>query len=198
MDKPRLRRMFSLRFSSFGIPGLIEITPRRIGDDRGYFAETFREDAFAQAAGPVHFVQENQSLSARAGTVRGLHFQSHPMAQGKLVRCVQGAIWDVAVDIRHGSPTFGQWVGVELTPQACNQLWIPAGFAHGFCTLLPDSIVTYKVTNYYSPEHDKGVLWNDPAIGVVWPDVADAQTLSGKDRVQPMLVDMPSYFSIKD
>lgn len=198
MDKPRLRRMFSLRFSSFGIPGLIEITPRRIGDDRGYFAEIFREDAFAQAAGPVHFIQENQSLSARAGTVRGLHFQSHPMAQGKLVRCVQGAIWDVAVDIRHGSPTFGQWVGVELTPQACNQLWIPAGFAHGFCTLLPDSIVTYKVTNYYSPEHDKGVLWNDPAIGVVWPDVADAQTLSGKDRVQPMLADMPSYFSIKD
>jgi dTDP-4-dehydrorhamnose 3,5-epimerase len=118
------------------------------------------------------------------------------MAQGKLVRCIQGAIWDVAVDIRHGSPTFGQWVAVELTPEKCNQLWVPAGFAHGFCTLLPDSIVTYKVTNYYSPENDKGILWNDPALALAWPDVADAETLSGKDRVQPLLAQTPEFFSI--
>lgn len=186
-----------MQLTSFDISGLIEITPRKLGDERGYFTEVFREDAFVQAAGAIHFVQENQSLSARVGTVRGLHFQSDPMAQGKLVRCIQGAIWDVAVDIRHGSPTFGQWIAVELTPEKCNQLWIPAGFAHGFCTLLPDSIVTYKVTNYYSPEHDKGILWNDPALALAWPDVADADTLSGKDRVQPLLSDLPPYFSVE-
>ena len=146
----------------------------------------------------MHFVQENQSLSAKVGTIRGLHFQTNPMAQGKLVRCTQGAIFDVAVDIRHDSPSFGKWVGVELTPEKCNQLWIPAGFAHGFSTLEPDSVVTYKVTNYYSPENDKGLAWNDPQIGIVWPENADAETLSGKDRIQPRLADLPPVFSIQD
>jgi dTDP-4-dehydrorhamnose 3,5-epimerase len=187
-----------MEFKTFSISGLVEITPRKLGDERGYFAEMFREDKFSEVAGKVSFVQENQSLSARVGTIRGLHFQSNPMAQGKLVRCAAGAILDVAVDIRHDSPTFSQWVAVTLTPEKCNQLWVPAGFAHGFCTLLPDSIVAYKVTNYYSPEHDKGLLWNDPAIGLEWPDVADAETLSGKDKVQPLLADLPHYFSVKD
>ena len=185
-------------FKHFDIAGPVELTPRKLGDERGYFAETFREDLFSQNVGYASFVQENQSLSARVGTVRGLHFQTHPMAQGKLVRCAAGAILDVAVDVRHDSPTFGQWVAVELTAEQCNQLWVPVGFAHGFCTLLPDSIVAYKVTNYYSPEHDKGLAWNDPAIGLTWPDVADPDTLSGKDRVQPLLADLPPYFSVKD
>jgi len=181
-----------------GLSGLLEVVPRRLGDDRGYFAEVWREDRFGSLAGDVGFVQENQSLSGRVGTVRGLHFQSHPAGQGKLVRCTQGAILDVAVDIRHDSPTFGQWIGVELTPEKLNQLWVPVGFAHGFCTLLPDTIVTYKVTSYYSPENDKGVAWDDPAIGIVWPDVVDADTLSAKDRVQPKLNELPAYFSVKD
>lgn len=183
---------------TFDIAGPVEIIPRKLGDERGYFTELFREDRFAPLAGPIRFVQENQSLSARVGTIRGLHFQTHPMGQGKLVRCAAGAILDVAVDIRHDSPTFGQWIAVELTAEKCNQLWVPVGFAHGFCTLRPDSIVTYRVTNYYSPEHDKGMAWNDPAVGIVWPDLADAETLSGKDKTQPRLAALPPMFSVKD
>jgi dTDP-4-dehydrorhamnose 3,5-epimerase len=187
-----------MELRTFGITGPVEIVPRKLGDERGYFTELFREDKFSQVAGTVQFIQENQSLSAKVGTIRGLHFQTHPAGQGKLVRCVQGAIFDVAVDIRHDSPTFGQWIGVELTAEACNQLWVPVGFAHGFCTLVPDTIVAYKVTNYYSPENDKGCLWNDPEIGITWPSVADGETLSGKDKVQPLLADLPPYFSVKD
>jgi len=190
--------LHAVELRRFDISGPVEIVPRKLGDSRGYFAEVFREDRFGEAAGGVTFVQENQSLSAQVGTIRGLHFQTHPMAQGKLVRCVAGAIFDVAVDLRPDSSTFGQWIAVELTAGACNQLWVPAGFAHGFCTLVPDTIVAYKVTNYYSPENDKGVLWNDPAIGVAWPAVANAETLSGKDRVQPLLADLPACFSVKD
>ncbi len=187
-----------MEFKSFSIAGPLEIVPRKLGDERGYFAEVFREDRFFEAVGPTRFVQENQSLSARVGTIRGLHFQTHPAGQGKLVRCVAGAIFDVAVDIRQDSPTFGQWVGVELTPEACNQLWVPVGFAHGFCTILPNTIVAYKVTRYYSPENDKGMAWNDPAVGIDWPAVADAETLSAKDKVQPCLADLPPYFGMKD
>lgn len=185
--------------STFDIAGPVSITPRKLGDERGYFTELFREDRFTAALGrTVGFVQDNQSLSARVGTVRGLHFQTNPMGQGKLVRCVAGAIFDVAVDLRADSPTFGRWVGIELTAEACNQLWIPVGFGHGFCTLRPDTVVAYRVTNYYSPEHDKGVAWDDPAIGIDWPAVADRETLSGKDRVQPLLADLPPCFSMKD
>jgi dTDP-4-dehydrorhamnose 3,5-epimerase len=178
------------------LEGLLEIIPAKHGDDRGYFSEIFRVDQFAKHTDPVDFVQENQSLSAKVGTVRGLHYQTAPHAQGKLVRCVAGAIFDVAVDIRHGSPTFGQWAAVELTPELNNQLWIPAGFAHGFCTLKPDSIVSYKVTDYYSPANDGGMLWNDPAIGIDWPEVADAEALSPKDKVQPRLADLPVLFTL--
>ncbi|MBB3957781.1 dTDP-4-dehydrorhamnose 3,5-epimerase [Novosphingobium sediminicola] len=183
-----------MNFRLFDISGPVEVVPRKLGDERGYFTELFREDRFAEYAGGSDFVQENQSLSSKVGTIRGLHFQSEPMAQGKLVRCVAGAIFDVAVDIRHGSPTFGKWIAVELTPDACNQLWVPPGFAHGFCTLKPDTVVCYKVTSYYSAECDKGTRWDDPAIGIVWPDVADDSTLSGKDAIQPLLADLPEYF----
>lgn len=179
---------------SLAIPDVRLFVPRRIGDERGYFAEVFRADVFAQHVCAPEFVQDNESMSARAGTVRGLHFQSEPAAQGKLVRCTAGALFDVAVDIRKGSATYGQWVGEELSAANGRQLWIPAGFAHGFCTLVPDTVIAYKVTSYYSAEHDKGLAWNDPAVGIDWPAVADPETLSAKDRIQPLLADLPDYF----
>lgn len=180
---------------SFDVPGVMLFTPRHIGDERGYFAETFRVDVFSKACGEWTFVQENESRSAKAGTVRGLHFQSQPHPQGKLVRCTAGALYDVAVDIRVGSSTYGQWVGETLTPENGKQLWVPPGFAHGFCSLEADTVINYKVTDYYSPECDKGLAWDDPAIGVTWPNVADAETLSAKDRIQPPLIDLPTYFT---
>lgn len=169
------------------IPGPVLIACRRHGDARGYFTETFRQDFFENAVGPVRFVQDNQSMSAETGTVRGLHFQMNPKAQGKLVRCLFGAVLDVAVDIRRGSLTYGQHVKVELSADNDHQLWVPAGFAHGFCTLEPDTVIAYKVTNYYSPEHDRGLRWNDPALAIEWPVGEDKAVLSAKDRVQPLL-----------
>jgi dTDP-4-dehydrorhamnose 3,5-epimerase len=176
------------------IQGLVQFTPKRHGDERGYFTELFRLSALRESAGDIAFVQENESLSAKAGTIRGLHFQSEPFAQGKLVRCTAGAVFDVAVDLRGGSATFGQWVGVELSPENGTQLWIPAGFAHGFCTLEPNSVINYKCTAYYSAEHDRGVAWDDPQIGIDWPAIADPDTLSLKDRIQPRLAELPEYF----
>jgi dTDP-4-dehydrorhamnose 3,5-epimerase len=184
-----------MEVQSFDPAGLKLIVPKHIGDERGYFAETFRADIFAQHCGEHIFVQDNESLSAKVGTIRGLHFQSEPYAQGKLVRCTAGALFDVAVDIRHGSPTYGQWVGETLTPANGKQLWVPPGFAHGFCTLEPDTVITYKVTAFYSAECDKGVAWDDSAIDVQWPDLADPETLSAKDRKQPLLSDLPAFFS---
>lgn len=164
------------------------ITPGRLSDSRGYFAETFRHDLFQAACGDHVFVQENQSLSVEAGTVRGLHFQIGPAAQGKLVECIAGALLDVAVDIRHGSPTFGRHVSTELSADNGRQLWIPAGFAHGFCTLVPETRINYKVTQYYSKEHDRGILWNDPDIGISWPVQPQDAVLSDKDRALPSLI----------
>ena len=183
---------------SFDIEGPTELRPRKIEDRRGYFSEIFRLNTFAEAVHPVEFVQDNQSLSVRAGTVRGLHFQTKPVTQGKLVRCLAGRLFDVAVDIRSDSPTYGKWVSVELSPEENNQLWVPVGFAHGFCTLEPNCIISYRVTGYYSPENDKGVAWDDPQIAVDWPSIADPETLSAKDRQQPRLAELPSYFSMKD
>ncbi|WP_165222136.1 dTDP-4-dehydrorhamnose 3,5-epimerase [Affinirhizobium pseudoryzae] len=183
-----------MKFDSLSIPDVILITPKKFGDNRGYFMETFRENLFQEQAGPVHFVQDNRSFSAEVRTVRGLHFQLPPKAQGKLVSCTAGALLDVAVDIRQGSPTFGQYVSAELTAENGEQLWVPAGFAHGFCTLVPDTIISYKVTDYYSPEHDRGLLWSDPAIGIDWPVSGDAVVLSDKDRRQPTLADLPTSF----
>lgn len=180
---------------SVHLPGVKILVPRHIGDERGYFAETFRTDQFAEHVGNFTFMQDNESRSVRQGTIRGLHFQSEPHAQGKLVRCTAGALFDVVVDIRRGSPTYGRWVAETLTPDNGKQLWVPPGFAHGFCSLEPDTVICYKVTGYYSAECDKGVRWDDPAIGIDWPDVADPETLSPKDRQQPLLAKIPAYFT---
>ena len=187
-----------MEFRTFDIEGPFEVSPKKIEDHRGYFSETFRLEPFIAHAGNVEFVQDNQSLSASEGTVRGIHFQSAPASQGKLVRCLAGSVMDVAVDLRQGSATYGRWISVILTPEANNQLWVPVGFGHAFCTLEPDSIISYRVTNYYSPEHDKGVAWDDPDIAIDWPKIANPETLSAKDRAQPKLKDLPSYFSMRD
>jgi dTDP-4-dehydrorhamnose 3,5-epimerase len=149
--------------------------------------EAFKDAWFRETVTNIGFVQDNQSMSSQIGTIRGLHFQAEPMPQGKLVRCLKGSIFDVAVDMRKGSSTFGQWIGETLTAEGAEQLWVPEGFAHGFCTLEPNTEVFYKVTNPYSPEHDRGIAFDDPDIGVKWPvDLASA-ILSDKDRHQPPL-----------
>jgi dTDP-4-dehydrorhamnose 3,5-epimerase len=187
-----------MEFRTFELEGPFEIKPRKIEDERGYFSEIFRRDSFAERAPDVEFVQDNQSLSVRTGTIRGLHFQSHPAAQGKLVRCLAGRLFDVAVDLRVDSPTYARWISLILSPEHNNQLWVPPGFGHGFCTLEPNSVISYRVTSYYSAEHDKGVAWDDPQIGIDWPAIADRETLSAKDRTQPALAELPSYFSTED
>lgn len=187
-----------MEFRTFDLEGPLEIVPRKIEDERGYFSEIFRQDSFAEHVRGTQFVQDNQSLSVRAGTVRGLHFQAQPFQQGKLVRCLTGRLVDIVVDVRQGSKTYGRWLSVVLSPELNNQLWVPVGFAHGFCTLEPNTVISYRVTNYYSAEHDKGVAWNDPEIGIGWPPVADPDTLSAKDRRQPRLAELPQHFSMKD
>lgn len=174
---------------------VMKITPARFGDVRGYFSEVFKDATFREQVADVGFVQDNQSLSAAVGTVRGLHFQLNPFAQGKLVRCIAGAIFDVAVDIRAGSPTYGQWVAAELTADKGEQLWVPPGFAHGFATLLPDSIIHYKVTAVYDAASDRGLLWDDADIGIEWPAMPNGAILSDKDKVQPKIADLPAYFT---
>jgi len=187
-----------MQFTTLGLPGLIEIMPSRFSDERGYFSENFRDDLFRAHCGSFDFVQDNQSLSTRAGTVRGLHFQDHPNAQGKLVRCIAGALFDVAVDLRRGSPGYGKWAARTLSGDVGNQLWIPPGFAHGFCTLQPDTIISYKVTAYYSPADDRGLAWDDPDLAIAWPDIAVADSLSPKDRAQPAFRHLPPCFSMGD
>jgi dTDP-4-dehydrorhamnose 3,5-epimerase len=177
------------------IAEIVKIVPTRHGDDRGYFSEVFKDAWFRENVADVAFVQDNQSLSAAKGTIRGLHFQLEPFAQGKLVQCIRGTVFDVAVDIREGSPTFGQWAGAELSGGNGAQLWIPAGFAHGFVTLEPNTIVHYKVTAPYSAQHDRGLLWNDADIGIAWPVAATEVVLSEKDRAQPLLADLPRSFT---
>ncbi len=179
----------SMYFRSTEIEDVVLILPGRIMDARGYFSETFRDDLFKENVAPVDFVQENQSFSSEIGTVRGLHYQTEPHAQGKLVRCLSGAILDVAVDLRKASPTYGRHVRRELSAENGLQLWIPPGFAHGFCTLSPSTTVFYKVTDYYSPDHDRGVQWNDPALAIKWPVSSDGAILSDKDRSHPRLAD---------
>lgn len=170
------------------------VETRRFGDARGWFAETYNADAFAALGITTTFVQDNHSLSAAAFTLRGLHFQRPPHDQDKLVRCVRGRIFDVAVDIRRGSPTFGHWVGAELSAENGRQLFIPVGFAHGFVTLEPDCEVTYKCSALYAPEHDGGIRWD--SAGVAWPIPAGTTpALSVKDRHQPPLAAFDSPFS---
>jgi dTDP-4-dehydrorhamnose 3,5-epimerase len=183
-----------MEFKTFDISGPLLIKPTRIGDSRGWFSETFRDDLFRENAGPVEFVQHNQSMSAAKGTVRGLHFQLAPMAQGKLVRCLKGSILDVVVDIRRSSPTFGQHVSAELTAENGHQLWVPSGFAHGFVTLVENTEVFYLVTSRYSPAHDRGLLWSDPALGIDWRIGEGQAQLSDKDRKLPVLSDLQDLF----
>jgi dTDP-4-dehydrorhamnose 3,5-epimerase len=176
------------------IPDVRILTPRRFGDDRGFFSETYNRKRFVEAGIDTAFVQDNHSWSAKVGTVRGLHYQSPPFAQDKLVRVVRGRILDVAVDIRRSSPTYGRYVAVELSTENWQQLLVPIGFAHGFCTLEPDTEVIYKVSAYYSAAHDHGLAWNDPALGIAWPVEAAEATLADKDRRHPLLSDLASPF----
>lgn len=176
------------------IPAVKRVIAKRHGDDRGWFSETYRADLLAEAGIDSAFVQDNQSFSAPAGTIRGLHFQIAPAAQAKLIRVLAGAILDVAVDIRSGSPSYGRYVAVRLDAQGGEQLFVPAGFAHGFCTLEPDTMVAYKVDAYYSPANDRSLRWNDPAIGIPWPVAEDEAILSGKDRAAPLLAELGVVF----
>ena len=169
------------------------LKPKRHGDRRGFFAEIYSRSKFSELGIDVEFVQDNHSLSKDTGTLRGLHFQAPPHAQAKLVRCGRGAIFDVAVDIRRGSPTYGQWEGYELTAENGDQLYIPVGFAHGFVTLEPDSEIVYKCSNYYAPETEGAVLWNDPVIGINWLTEVDP-ILSDKDAAAPLLTDCNNPF----
>jgi dTDP-4-dehydrorhamnose 3,5-epimerase len=180
-------------FRGHALPGVIEIIPPKFGDQRGFFSEVFKQSAFAEQGVHIDWVQENQSYSADAGTVRGLHFQAPPFAQAKLIRVLRGGIFDVAVDIRIGSPDFGKWVAVELSAEKWNQLLIPAGFAHGFMTLADDVEVLYKVSAPYSRESEGSIHWDDPDIRVVWP-VIDGVTLSKKDAAAPFFREMTSPF----
>ena len=176
------------------IPAVKIVTPKKFGDHRGFFSETWSRKAFAEVGLDLDFVQDNQSLSAPVGTLRGLHFQSVPFAQDKLVRVTRGRILDVAVDIRASSPTFGKHVAVELSAQNWKQLLVPVGFAHGFVTLEPDTEVLYKVTAPYAPENDHGLAFDDPALGIDWRLPLSGLTLSDKDRKHPRLAEMLRYF----
>ncbi|MBV8768585.1 MAG: dTDP-4-dehydrorhamnose 3,5-epimerase [Hyphomicrobiales bacterium] len=186
--------MTKLETTSLGIPDVKIIRPIKQGDARGFFSETYNLREYAAAGLELPFVQDNHSLSAQVGTVRGLHYQSPPFAQGKLVRVVRGRIFDVALDIRRSSPSFGQHVTAEISAEAWNQIFVPVGFAHGFVTLEPDTEVVYKVTNYYAREHDHGILWNDPALQIKWPFVEREVMVSEKDRANPRLADAVNLF----
>ena len=181
-------------FKRLAINDVIEVIPDRHGDARGFFSEVFNKDAWAVGGIDVPFVQDNHSYSQAAGVLRGMHFQTPPFAQAKLVRVTRGAVFDVAVDIRFGSPSFGKWVGVELTAERGNQLFVPAGFAHGFVTLTPDVEFLYKVSELYSKPNDRSIRFDDPSINVQWPLAHDMLRLSDKDKNAPFLADVETGF----
>ncbi len=176
-----------MNFIPTEIPEVVIIEPKVFEDSRGYFFESFNQKEFDENIGRVEFVQDNESKSSY-GIVRGLHYQLPPFNQQKLVRVIQGTVLDVAVDIRKDSPTLGKYVTVELSSENKRQLWVPKGFAHGFAVLTENAIFSYKVDNYYAPEYDRGVLWNDPEIGIDWNVEFDKVQLSGKDEKQPLLI----------
>ena len=183
-----------MQFEDAAIPAVKIITPKKFGDHRGFFSEVYNRKAWAEAGLDYEFVQDNHSYSAEAGVIRGLHFQTAPFAQAKLVRVARGRILDVAVDLRRSSPSFGRHVAVELSADNWRQLLIPVGFAHGFCTLEPHCEVLYKATQVFSPAHDKGLAFDDPALGIDWGvDLARA-VLSEKDRKHPRLVELGPQF----
>ena len=183
-----------MQIKELSIPAVKVLAPKRYGDHRGFFSEVYNRRALAEAGIGIEFVQDNHSRSAEKGTVRGLHFQIPPFAQDKLVRVVRGAVFDVAVDLRRGSPTYGRHVSMTLSAEAWNQILVPAGFAHGIMTLEPDTEIIYKVSNYYAPDHDRGLSWNDPALGIAWPIPETEAVLSDKDRRQPGLAEIDSPF----
>ncbi|MGO4704945.1 dTDP-4-dehydrorhamnose 3,5-epimerase [Microvirga sp. 2MCAF38] len=176
------------------LPEVKLVRTKAFGDSRGFFTETYNRQAFAAVGIEDEFVQDNFSLSVEPGTVRGLHFQSEPFALAKLMRVGRGRILDVAVDLRRSSPTYGRHVAVELSAENRLQLLVPVGFAHGFCTLEPNTEVHYKVTAHYSPAHDLGLAWDDPVLGIDWPVAPDKAVLSDKDTKHPRLADLPAYF----
>ena len=183
-----------LEITATAIPDVKVLLPKSFTDARGAFSETFNAARFAEHGIKLDFVQDNQSWSAQAGTIRGLHFQSPPRAQAKLVRVVRGRIFDVAVDLRRASPTYGRWISEELSAQNRKQLLVPVGFAHGFCTLEPDTEVFYKVTDYFSPAHDLGIAWDDPDLAIAWPVPKDEVMLSEKDARQPAFSAVSGHF----
>jgi dTDP-4-dehydrorhamnose 3,5-epimerase len=184
-----------MEIKALDLPGAVLLRPRRFADSRGYFVETYNERTFSSAGIAVKFVQDNQSHSARRGTIRGLHFQRPPAAQSKLVRVLRGSVYDVAVDLRVGSPSYGQWRGETLTTDGGEQFFIPGGFAHAFCTLESDTVVAYKVDDFYSPSHDSGLIWNDPDLAIEWPVAPDEVVLSDKDLKLGAFADFVSPFT---
>jgi dTDP-4-dehydrorhamnose 3,5-epimerase len=183
-----------MQVEALAIPDVKLLTPKKFGDHRGFFAETYSRQKLADAGIDVEFVQDNQSLSATPGTVRALHYQLPPFAQAKLVRVLRGSIRDVAVDIRRGSPTFGQHVSAVLSADNFKIIYVPIGFAHGFETLEPNTEIVYKVTNYYAPTHERGIRWNDPALGIAWTTTEADAVLSPKDKIAPLLSDATELF----
>ena len=180
------------------IPEVLELTPRKFGDDRGFFSETFNRTRLADAGIAIDWMQDNQSYSRDAYTLRGLHYQEPPFAQDKLVRVLRGRILDVAVDVRRGSPSFGRWVSLELSAGAFNQILVPVGFAHGFLTLEPDTEVFYKVSAPYSSKHDRSIRFDDPAIAIDWPLNGQSPVLSAKDQNAPTLSEAQPPFAYQD
>lgn len=183
-----------MKVERLAIPDVILLTPQRFRDPRGFFSETWKQGQYADIGIPGPFIQDNHAVSTDRYVVRGLHLQVGPNAQGKLVRVVRGAIWDVAVDVRHGSATYGQHVGAVLSAENWSQLWVPVGFLHGYCTLEADTEVIYKVTGPYDKAAERGVIWNDPDLAVQWPIPPDQAILSDKDQVLPLLRDCDVWF----
>jgi dTDP-4-dehydrorhamnose 3,5-epimerase len=176
------------------IPGPVVIAPRKYSDARGFLSETYSDAAFAAKVAPVRFVQENHTYSEHAGTIRGIHFQVPPHAQGKLVRVVRGAIFDVVVDLRAASANFGRHAVAELSAEGWNQLWVPEGFGHGVCTLEPHTEMIYKMTSPYHPDSERGIAWDDPDLAIAWPLGQREPFLSDRDRHHPCLAELPAYF----
>ena len=183
-----------LEVRPLGLRGIVEIRPQRFGDERGFFSEVWNEEKMRESGLDIHFVQDNHSFSAAKGVLRGLHFQLPPAAQKKLIRVSRGSIFDVAVDIRRNSPTFGQWTGMVISAELWNQLLIPEGFAHGFLTLEENCEVQYKVDAPYRPELERAIRFDDPQIGIDWPLATDSVLLSAKDRAAPLLAEIETGF----
>ena len=185
-----------MKLDKLSIADVFCLTPRRFEDQRGYFRETYNQISFEAATGlNDHFIQDNHAYSALKGTIRGLHFQTPPMAQAKLVHVMRGAIWDVVVDLRRSSESYGKWVGVELSQENGKQLYVPEGFAHGYITLMDDCDVIYKVNQFYAPDHEAGLKWNDPMLAISWPDVGISPALSNKDQELTSFSDFKSCFT---